>query len=282
MPEPATPPAIAGQVYEIPWTRASGGDDKDFRRHVLLNDCRDTHGGTLAAASATGNEHRVEHAPAHPIPLPPGWSGGRLAPTGFTAPVLVFPGWLVYRAVHRLPPLIGRAGAHLGGIRGQMIDALGIGRGTWEEAPAEDAGSVRGRVVAFSQVVRGETFMKYGLVLTQHSYSAKRRLQVVAPVLPGLFRDGPHDHRVGGELPWVRALGESGPKWGEGAVVGVSYLFSVDDGYGDVVSLPNGGAWPTVDDATLQAVEALVVSRFSLPMRRSADQGRAAARSVAR
>lgn len=281
MSDPATPPAIAGQVYNIPWTPVSGGDDKDFRRHVLLNDCRDTHGGTLAAASVTGNEHRVEHAPAHPIPLPPGWPSGRDAPTGFSRAVLVFPGWLVYRAAHRLPPLLGRAGAHLGGIRGQMVDALGLGSGTWEAAPAADAGSLRGRVVAFSPEVRRDTFMKYGLVLTQHRYSAKRRLQVVAPVLPGLYQAGPHDHRVRAELPWVQALEKGGPNWGAGVVVGVSFLFSVDGGYGDVVPHADG-AEPTVDDATLGAVETLVVSRFSLPTRRSTDQARAAAGSAAR
>lgn len=187
---------------------------------------------------------------------PSGYAVGTLAPTGFTQTVYVFPTRLVWQQETELFAKEGDSRSHIGGIRRELAKALGIGDGvTAAEVGAE--GSRRGRIMEITPEIAKLLGFTHAIVLTQHAFSARKRQQILAPVLPGSWRfAGDDDVKVTNE-PWLAAAGISG----ESAVIALSLIVTLNQHEGDIAR-----ECPEViqEDPTMRAIDAALIRRFEL------------------
>jgi hypothetical protein len=174
----------AGHIFWIPKGEKIGNDKARF--HFLVHRCRHTQQepidqitATLAHLTTKGTEELVFGAPCHEIKE----GKGRLAKPdqegSFVNGVRLLP-----RAAKLLRASDKSATRAVPGVRDAVRNALGL-----IPAAAAVEGSVRGRIVRLVP----ETRLQYGVILTQPEYSAKRRYQVVAPIINGVIQapDGP-------------------------------------------------------------------------------------------
>jgi len=238
-------------------------DSKPTRRHLLLNSCRDTHGGTLAAASRNGLEHQNHGAVCYELRHPTGVPVGSDPGTGVTQTVYVYPARLIYRPTGELRAPEGDSRRHLGGARRKVAEALGAQEGP-TTVPHGVAGSRRGRIVRFADTVAAAVQVSHGLVITQHAYSERQRQQVVVPLLGGHARVDASDVVTGAQT-WLEGLTVTIAGVPEDVSAGislvVSLMFSVNQHEGDIAEELDRVA----DAETMARVMAVVGTRLGLP-----------------
>jgi len=223
-------------------------------------------GGTLAAASRTDTE-RINHAaPCYQARHPANAIVGSDPGTGFTQTVFVYPMRLVYQSTDHLRAPEGDSRRHLGGLRTCVASAFGIGEGP-TEASQVLAGSARGRVVRLAPLPAAALSVSHGVVVTQHAYSARRRQQIVIPLLPAGTSIDASDVAVI-EADWINGftviVGGQAVDLSNGAVLPISLMTSVNQHEGDIDLEEER----VLDEATLQRVDAEIVSRYRLPRAR--------------
>lgn len=155
-------------------------EDTKSRRHLLLHDCTDSRTevvlATLAHLTTKQTERKAHKAPFHRLATPELQPADPKAEGSF-----VNGARLVFRDVRKLIDSVGEASP--GDVRASrhvVADALGIG------APAPLAGftgGVRGRLARVSGVLQKYAGFAFGVILTNHLYSAERRFQALVPVI---------------------------------------------------------------------------------------------------
>lgn len=188
-----------GEVWFLPPEAREHGDPK-MRRHVLLTTCaEDDDIGVLSYASTAAVEAAFGGAT---LLLDP--SAHAYRHTGFTRPTYITPCRLISAGSEQMVRLMGRIIDELPDIRRELRRALGLGTGT--AASSSGTGSLRGHVVVLSDALADECGALYGMVVTEHGYSAAGRYQLFIPVLDAEeFRAEPDDVVVTGEA-WLRAM----------------------------------------------------------------------------
>lgn len=125
---------------------------------------------------------------------------------------------LIFRRADRLEVSEQIHARHMNAVRTKLKAALGIGAGT---GPGGVGTSIRGHLVRLSRRIADLYEFQFGVVLTEHEYSAARRLQVLVPVVDaGTFLVGgetvadfapePGDVLPPSSAPWV---GQLPPSW---------------------------------------------------------------------
>jgi hypothetical protein len=87
---------------------------------------------------------------------------------------------LIFRQADRLGTSERSHARHMDAVRASLRAALGVGEGI---GPGTAGASIRGRLVRLTRGMDGLYEFRYGVVLTEHRYSAARRLQVLVPVV---------------------------------------------------------------------------------------------------
>jgi len=233
-----------GEVWFLPPQTEDGGDGKS-RRHVLLTSCDEGEGGTVAYASTKTTERAFG---ASSLFVNPSLSRG----SGFTKPTHIYPGRLVLAASRDFLRMTGRLVAELPELRSALMLALGIGTGCARRR-AETAASWRGKVVRFSSGFREAVGYSFGIVLTEHRYSAWRRYQIIVP-MDDLAMSQP----VEGDIPitsgtWFRDVSRTMM----GVLLSVSEIQSVF--HRDEIESWTGA---TIDDSALAVLEAAIERTF--------------------
>lgn len=163
-----------GEVWFLPPEADEGGDDKP-RRHVLLTSFEEDEGGILAYASTQLTEAAFG---ATYLPIDPALAANHRA--GFTKLTRIYPSRLVPAAAEDFLRKTGEIRAELPRLRLLLQVALGIGTGT--ALDGTPCASWRGMVVRLSLARRRSTGYEFGIVLTEHHYSARRRYQIIVPM----------------------------------------------------------------------------------------------------
>lgn len=251
----------AGHVFTLPHDRVPSSDVKD-RGYVLLNRCAPPAHGTLAFRSSKPTERDQFGAPAaslgKPAVSPQARSHrGRSAPES-PGDSFLYPTRLVFWPAADLVRSSQTVTMHLRGIRRTTANALGIGTGTHASAGQGH----RGKLLRLSDEGLSVFPFRWGVVLTDHRYSAEQRWQVVVPVFRSARKPMPSDVAVGESegpprsLPWISAIN---PDW-KSAVLSCALVCSVSHLDRHVDRIDSA----TVDDATLAALEAELTFRFAL------------------
>jgi hypothetical protein len=184
----------AGAVFWLPRELSLGSDPKRSRLHVLLHDCDDDDlpgdeagiFATLAYMSTKNTEHTQYLAPAYKF-LTPELQPADIGQEGsfaLTSRFLMVDVRTLAHASYQANPRDVR------GCLASVRQGLGIGKG-----PAAPGGpSVRGHLARIEGPVRDITGLEFGIVVTEHTYSGKRRYQAVVPVIDlGEFLDSGED-----------------------------------------------------------------------------------------
>lgn len=262
----------AGHVFYVP-KEARLAEDTKNRRHLLLHDCPDADTevalATLVHLTTRETERIAHKAPFHRLltpelqPSDPGAEGSFVNATR-----------LVFRDVRKLTDSVGRASpADIRSTRRAVADALGMGPPSPVRGRAE---SVRGRLAQVSGVLQKHTGFAFGVVLTNHAYSAERRFQAIVPVVdlrklllddetPDDFAPEETDVRPGNK-PWCGRLPRS---WAE-PLIDTARLVTMTEEWrrsGDKKAwLPRQITIldVSVDDETLREIESAVSRRLGL------------------
>jgi hypothetical protein len=208
----------AGAVFWLPRELSLGSDPKRSRLHFLLHDCDDDDSpgdeagifATLAYMSTKDTEHTQYRAPAYrfltPELQPAG--AGQEGSFALTSRFLMVDVRTLSQASHQASP------RDIRGCLASVRQGLGIGKG-----PAAPGGrSVRGHLARIEAPVRDVTGLEFGVVVTDHTYSAQRRYQAVVPLIdlgeflepgegPQHFTPDPTEFLVPrADGPWTNAI----------------------------------------------------------------------------
>lgn len=257
-PPGATRPA--GHIFFIPPAERITDDTKS-RPHFLVNRCdvaAEPLGlATLAHMSTKATEHVLYGSPIHEL----GGVSVREKPDHdghFVIATRVLP-----RDPNRLQRSAMSAGDEAPAVRRAVLQALGLGDGL----PAQTTDSVRGRL---ARIVDPRTGYPFGIVLTAHVYSARRRYQLIAPLLDGLV-EGPGGPEVLEPLPWDLApaphpwwqeLGLSQPIVDCAAVISLSEEWRQSGDRRTWLKRQITIMDSAIDEATLLAIEERVAERL--------------------
>lgn len=232
-----------GEVWFLPPESAPGGDDK-ARRHVLLTDVDESAEGILAYASTRTTEAAFGAVSLYVDPA-------ASPDCGFAKPTRVYPCRLVPaepvdflrrtgRLLHELPHL-------------KRVQRIALGSGTG--GAASGSSSWRGKVVRLNESIREIIRYPFGVVLTEHHYSARRRYQIIVPLGNAAEILPDEGDLLVADVPWLSVLS---PDLAE-AVLSVSEIHSVfhpreiDSWTGAVI-----------DDGTLGEIEVRLKDLFDL------------------
>lgn len=164
----------AGSVFPIPLTARHIRDNKQVRPFLLLSRVTGEELGTLALMTTKRTE-TLFHAPMYEVvdrrgkQLLPGQEESLVDLTSY-----------IFRRADALVESDGTHARHLPAIRKLLKSALGIGSGV---GPGGAGRSIRGHLVRMSAEIAEMYAFGFGVVLTQHEYSAARRLQALVPVM---------------------------------------------------------------------------------------------------
>ncbi|HET7232451.1 MAG TPA: hypothetical protein VFJ16_20755 [Longimicrobium sp.] len=164
-----------GQVWFLPPEFEAGGDSKR-RPHLLLTTCDEDDNGVFSYGSTKPTE--ALFGAAFLIVDPAASADPQ---TGFTRPTYIYPSRLVAVAPVDFGRLAGRLTHHLPQVRELLATALGLGSGTTVGFGAASF-SWRGRVVLLSVGVSDSLGYRYGIVLTEATYSRSQRYQIIVPM----------------------------------------------------------------------------------------------------
>jgi hypothetical protein len=231
-----------GEVWFLPPQLEEGGDDKP-RRHVLLTPSEEKQGGLFAYATTRTTETRFGAASLYVDPA-------TSPASGFTRPTYVHPARLVLATSDDFMRRTGRL-EEVQPLRSVLRVALGLGTGRADA----DSESWRGKIVRLTQFFREKIGYLFAVVLTEHTYSAQKRYQIIVP-LDDLARFRP----VKGDLvvrngTWFRDVSPS--------LLGV--IAAVDE-IQSAYHRDHIQAWTgaVIDAAALEAIEAAVKGLFEL------------------
>ncbi|HEX6041201.1 hypothetical protein [Longimicrobium sp.] len=144
---------------------------------MLLTPCEDADdAGVLAYASSQATE--AAFGAAFLLLQPSLTHYGRTGRTGFDRTTYIYPSRLVGASTEEMQRRVGRIVRELADLRHQLRKALGIG-----SDPRTTPRGWRGQIVRFSEAVRSQIDVAYGLIVTEPSYSSKERYQLVVPIL---------------------------------------------------------------------------------------------------
>jgi mRNA-degrading endonuclease toxin of MazEF toxin-antitoxin module len=164
----------AGSVFPIPLKARHIRDNKRIRPFLLLSRVAGEELGTLALMTTTRTE-TLHRAPMYEVEdrrgkqSLPGQEESLVDLTSF-----------IFRRADALIQSGGTHARHLPAIRKLLKSALGIGSGV---GPGGTGQSIRGHLVRMSAEIAEMYAFGFGVVLTQHEYSAARRLQALVPVM---------------------------------------------------------------------------------------------------
>jgi hypothetical protein len=170
-PEEARP---AGHVFRVPSVARHLRDNKPSRPFLLLTRC----GGQDLASLALMTTKRTE-----------GGYGATLYEFADQRARLPLPGQersyadlcsLIFRQADRLGTSERSHARHMDAVRASLRVALGIGSGLGRGRPGA---SIRGHLVRLTPRMGALYDFRYGVALTEHGYSAARRLQALVPVV---------------------------------------------------------------------------------------------------
>jgi hypothetical protein len=237
-----------GEVWFLPPQAEEGGDDKP-RRHVLLTSLDEDEGGVFAYASTQRTEAAFG---ATYLPIDPAVAAGH--GTGFTKLTRVYPSRLVPAAAEDFLRMTGRINEEMPRLRVLLREALGIGTGTALDGTS--GASWRGMVVRLSLVRRRSTGYEFGIVLTEHRYSARRRYQIIVPMENlAEFQPVKGDVVIADQV-WCRTVS---PVMA-GAILAVGDIQSVFH-QTDIESWTGA----TIEGSQLAELEAAIMRMFALP-----------------
>lgn len=252
----------AGHVFILPHHRVPSSDAKD-RGYVLLNRSAPPAPATLAFRSSKPTERDQFGAPAAdlgPVTVSPAArSYGRRSVRGAGASSLVYPTRLVSWPSIDLVRSVQTVTTLLKSIRQTTATALGMGTGTHVAA----GHGYRGRLLRLSDSGNKVLPFRWGVILTEHRYSAQQRWQIVVPIFRSARKPLPNDVLLGDQCSpatappeWVAAIN---PTW-SGAALACSLVCSVSHLDGHVERIDS----TTVDGDTLAGLEAALMTRFAL------------------
>jgi hypothetical protein len=182
---------------------------------------------------------------------------------------------LLFRAANALARSELNHGRHMPAVRERLKTALGIASRT---GPGTAGASIRGHLVRLSPAIAARYAFQFGIVVTEHGYSAARRLQTLVPVVDvrTFLADGETiaDFRPeAGDVIPARAeawLGHLPAEW-EAPVVDTARLSSFSERW---EASPRRETWleeqievvfaHAVDGGTLERIEAVLTERFGL------------------
>jgi len=256
----------AGHIFFIPPAERPDEDVKS-RPHFLLHRSTPDPGrfalATLAHMTTKRTEGEQFGAPVHELradgvarPDQEGFfvNGARLLP----------------RDPRRLSRSAFVAADEVRAVRETVGSAIGIGEGV----AVGDSRSIRGRLVRVAPRTARKAGFEYAFVLTQHAYSAQRRWQVLVPVIDMVVDgdDGPEElipsdgDVVPEAAPWWKALPFEQPMIETAALTTLSEEWRKSR---------HSDRWlkrqiavvtrHSIDLATLERVEAAIISRLHLP-----------------
>jgi hypothetical protein len=259
----------AGHVFRIPRKVRHIRDNKPSRPFLLLTRCSGFQLATLALMTTKSTESEY---------------GGTLHEFGRERGRSSLPGQersyvdlcsLMFRRADHLHESERSHARQMNAVRLHLREALGIGQGIGPGTPGD---SIRGHLVKLANVIAELYEFEYGIVLTNHTYSAARRLQVIVPVVDvqAFLGDGETGDRFVPET-WD-VVPASTSSWI--AQLPAGWLFPVIDTVriASFTERWEAGSRPDtwleeqiervlpvpVDDATLTKIESAVASRLQL------------------
>jgi hypothetical protein len=194
-----------------------------------------------------------KHAGAACIEVPPRSSG--VSRNGLWMVTHFYPGILALMDGSALPPPSGFLGKSLDALRDAMHAALGIGQSSCH-SPGAPAGSRRGRIVVLNADVSRHLNTTLAVVLTEHSYSAGRRYQVILPIVPAPDLPEKEHNLVVRSRSWLAAF----RKPVHSVVLPIPTIFSIWHSKGIARETEH-----VVDDGTLAEIDRALCGFFSLP-----------------
>jgi hypothetical protein len=171
-------PFRAGHVFWIRPGSTRLNKDKP-RPFVLATSCTPGERATLVYGSTQAAERVLGAACVEVVPRRDGVNRN-----GLRARTYVYAGILVRTRYSDLPPDAGSLGRSLDALRVALRIALGIGQGSCT-SPAAPPGSRRGRIVVLKPDVAAGLRTRFGVLLTEPSYSRAKNYHVVLPMYPG-------------------------------------------------------------------------------------------------
>lgn len=177
----------AGAVYFVP-PDARPSAYHDDRRHVLMRRLdSDQEPGSIITASyaSTSSRPRTLGASCHDIDGAHPQNKG----CGFDRYTYVYPGIVASVDQADLTDCAGAVGpAHWSRIRDKFRKGLGIGTGIRGD-PGVHGDSWRGVVVRVAEDFENDSGFRYGVIVTEHAFSAKQEWQTLVPVLDAATTD---------------------------------------------------------------------------------------------
>lgn len=259
----------AGYGFQVPAAERHIRDKKPSRPFLLLTRSNEPELATLALMTSKSTEEQYG-ATLYEFPH----RRGRMKLPGQESSYTDLSSFL-FRATHRLREAKYNHARSMPGVRTQLKIALGFGTGIGSGLPKT---SIRGHVVRLTQEMATQFEFEFGIVLTQHTYSASRRIQALAPVvdlavlLPpektrADFEPAPGDVLPASDAPWLAQL----PSTWLAPVIDTERFTSFSERWEEST---NRGHWlgeqikhvfPTpTDSTTLTAVETTLARRFQL------------------
>lgn len=177
----------AGQVFWLDAGATWMNQDKP-RPFVLANAYSPDLPATLVYGSTQETEKRIGAACVEVNPV-----AGGVNRNGLTARTYFYPGALLLAHHPDLPPHVGFLGRSLSALRAALRTALGIGRGSCLSHRMY-AGSRRGRIVLLAGPVARLLHTRFAIVLTEPRYSARKKYQLVVPVLRATDAEPDENH----------------------------------------------------------------------------------------
>lgn len=267
-PEEARP---AGYVFTIPAARRHLRDNKPSRPFLLLTRAAGLNLATLALMTTKGTERQYDATLLEFTD-----QRGRQRLPGQERSYVDLSS-LIFREAHQLVASERTHARHMEAVRACLKGALGFGTGI---GPGTPGASIRGHLVRLALPIARMYAFQYGIVLTEHRYSAARRLQALVPVVnvrtfltdeetSGDFRPEEGDVLAPTAAAWARQLP---PKW-DFPVVDTVRLASFSERW---EASGRRETWleeqieavfpQPVDRDTLERIEAALTTRLGLPL----------------
>lgn len=215
-----------------------------MRRHVLVARAGEPHAAIFAYASTKSREARIGAAFVHVDPQ--AVISSRRREIGFREQTYVYLARLVLAAPEDMLRLVGSLDEELAALKAQLFRALGIASGL-------DRLGWRGRIVHLRADYADYLGSSHAVIVTDPDYSRERRYQIVVPIFAEDEYD-PEEWDVKVELAFP--IGTRG----RNALLSAPYL--------DTVFHPRdieGWTGDTVDDETMERLDAALTKRFALP-----------------